>query len=1134
MKPKLKQKVQFSFTDPISRKVYEGLKRVVGESTASFYKDACKIYSSDAKVESKTHLIGHLLREILGDLTDVLLPVDYKPRGKSKNEKKIKKILRVYKIDPNKEPVPLWLDIAKSKDGVALHRWAHRGGLLSVRPIDEQFKQLWREIQVLFQFLIEVVEKNFANYVDYLDDLLAKEQISKKDLGEFKQKIPCNSVTLGYFFEKLDKPACLKSLIEKGFFDNPMPPFEHPDGGVSFPYWPQMTYLVKMSKIPSAQEDVLSVCLEIKTENLRTNAEILEIAVNLPGSKAVKLVEKSYEKIDQVNSWFHPEKYGRLITHLAKEGQEKEALELARKVLSVKPNPRKPTVIKGHTFSHEPVALFDDWHYEKILKENYPEFVDLVGIKAVIVLLDLIEEFIRLSDEGKESSSKDNYSYIWRRAIEDSSQNFKHEVGDLLITAARDACERYIKSSPKQLGSLIDELDSRKLNIFSRLSLHLLRLFSKNAKEKVVKKLMDKEEFNEGSRLTHEYFLLAENCSGMLNTKQRRQVWDWIMSGADRDIYKKLMKQNGRRVTKKGVERYVKNWQMYHILPFRKLGSKWEQHYQKLEEELGKPEHPSFSSWSSGGSWGPTSGISAEQISKMDPKEIIDFLKKWEPPANDPLDRSREGTGRQLSENVKSDPKRWTKSVSSFGQLDPTYVRSLLNGYRDSLKEGKDFDWNPILGLCKQVLSKPLKIKGRKATSLFGDDPDWSWCRNTIIDLVSEGLREHSGKLPISLKDKTWEIIEELTHDPDPTPKREKEYLKSSQDDPLTLAINSIRGDAMGAAIQYGVWLKKAKEARSQESWTLRKDALELLGVLKYHLDPKKDPSLAIRAIYGEKLATLTWLDKGWVKKNVDVIFPKETKQKIYFNTAWEAYIIFVNPFNDLLRILKGQYKRAIGEVGKHRDAKHHLVSPDQRLAQHLMVFYWRGELDFDDKNGLLNSFFDAAPPDLRGQALEFVGRNLRDVNKVPPAKVKKRLMDLWEKRLTAVKKAAQKYPDSKKELAGFGWWFASRHLDDEWLLRQLKEVLELGCELQGDHLIVEKMVELASSYPLEVISSTTMLTEQDKKGWGVLTWKEELREVVRLVLATKRREPVKLARELVNKLIAKNHLEFKDLIETK
>ena len=230
--------------------------------------------------------------------------------------------------------------------------------------------------------------------------------------------------------------------------------------------------------------------------------------------------------------------------------------------MAVKPDPRKPTVIEGHTFSHDPIAFFDDWHYEKILNENYPGFVDQTGMEAVKVLVDLIQDYVNLSDEGRKSGSKDDYSYIWRPAIEDNSQNHKFGVRDLLVTGLRDACEQFLRYHPDQILVMVKELESKKLSIFKRLSLHLLRLFPKGAEEKIAQELLNKEEFQGESRVTHEYFLLAEAHGSLLNKEQKEQVWSWIMNGADVESYKKWRAQNGHKTTQAEIEKYINEFKV--------------------------------------------------------------------------------------------------------------------------------------------------------------------------------------------------------------------------------------------------------------------------------------------------------------------------------------------------------------------------------------------------------------------------------------------------------------------------------------------------------------------------------------------------------------------------------------------
>ena len=65
----------FRFDDPRQARIFERLKRLVGEGPAAFYRDACRLMTEENDYESTTHLVAHLLREIESALRDVLEPV---------------------------------------------------------------------------------------------------------------------------------------------------------------------------------------------------------------------------------------------------------------------------------------------------------------------------------------------------------------------------------------------------------------------------------------------------------------------------------------------------------------------------------------------------------------------------------------------------------------------------------------------------------------------------------------------------------------------------------------------------------------------------------------------------------------------------------------------------------------------------------------------------------------------------------------------------------------------------------------------------------------------------------------------------------------------------------------------------
>ncbi len=270
----------------------------------------------------------------------------------------------------------------------------------------------------------------------------------------------------------------------------------------------------------------------------------------------------------------------------------------------------------------------------------------------------------------------------------------------------------------------------------------------------------------------------------------------------------------------------------------------------------------------------------------------------------------------------------------------------------------------------------------------------------------------------------------------------------------------------------------------------------------------------------------LTWLDEKWVEKSQSLIFPSDPKLQKYFDAAWESYITFVNAYDNVFKILKSQYERAVTEIGHHTDNKHHLENPDQNLAHHLIIYYWRGLINLDDK--LLGNFYKSASVELKSEIIDFVGRVSKN-DSVVPRKVLDRFIALLNFRIAKVKKG--KKSDNAKEFESLNWWVASEKFDDEWILNKLLEVLEMGSDMEGDHLAMERFVEIADKFPLQVIKCSRLMVENDKKGWGVLHWRDDLKTVIDVVLKSKNEEARKAAIEFVHRLASRGHIEFKDLI---
>jgi hypothetical protein len=338
----------------------------------------------------------------------------------------------------------------------------------------------------------------------------------------------------------------------------------------------------------------------------------------------------------------------------------------------------------------------------------------------------------------------------------------------------------------------------------------------------------------------------------------------------------------------------------------------------------------------------------------------------------------------------------------------------------------------------------------------------------------------------------------------------------------------------MHAVIQYALWVRKHLEKQPDAKSRIGRgfeEMPEVQEILDAHLDPRRDPSLAIRAVYGWWFPWLVLLDAEWARSRLRKIFPREEALQDLRNAAWTTYIIFCAAYDNVFDVLQDEYTQALDRVGAVHSERLR-EDPHQRLAEHLMVFYWRGNLSLDEPDGLLVHFYMSAPETLKAHALEFLGRVLRDTKEHVSEEILDRLRLLWERRLVAVCEARPSVAGSS-ELAAFGWWFASGRFEDSWAMTQLIEALKLARRAEPDDLVAERLAMLTTTIPRETVECLRLMIEGDQEGWHMHIWREHARTILTKALQGTNIEARQAAVDLIHRLGARGYFEFRDLLPT-
>ena len=381
-----------------------------------------------------------------------------------------------------------------------------------------------------------------------------------------------------------------------------------------------------MSEIPEARVAVATIARAIpQTSNVRVHEDLAEIALNLSPADSTSLAARAEEWLVQPHLVGLPEKLGRLVVHLAEGGQEQAALTLARTLLQVKPSDLAE-VEREAGFPPEVRARFDDWHYERLLEKCVPVLADRAGVAAFDLFSEFLESAVEVARNAEDSPAPEDYSYVWRPAIEDHPQNGPAGIRGLLVTAVRDAGERLARADSAVVRHLVERLDARPWKIFHRIALHMLRLFPDSAGTELAAHLAEKSRF-EDVTLRHEYYLLEEAAFARLSHEDQETILRWVEEGPDLEAYRAWRKENeGTEAPEEDVQRYKRTWQRDRLYPVAaSLAGERRRSYDDLIRDLGEPKDPEFHLMRRMTSWvGPTSPKSLEEL-RVDGPGLVDI-----------------------------------------------------------------------------------------------------------------------------------------------------------------------------------------------------------------------------------------------------------------------------------------------------------------------------------------------------------------------------------------------------------------------------------------------------------------------------------------------------------------------------
>ena len=93
------------------------------------------------------------------------------------------------------------------------------------------------------------------------------------------------------------------------------------------------------------------------------------------------------------------------------------------------------------------------------------------------------------------------------------------------------------------------------------------------------------------------------------------------------------------------------------------------------------------------------------------------------------------------------------------------------------------------------------------------------------------------------------------------------------------------------------------------------------------------------------------------------------------------------------------------------------------------------------------------------------------------------------------------------------------------------REFVVLVLKAEPDYHVVERLVVLAETMPLEAVQCLTLMVQGDKEGWEIGSWRDDSRKILAIAIASGNSAARQAAIALVNRLAARGMPDYKDLL---
>ena len=949
-------------------------------------------------------------------------------------------------------------------------------------PTPEEFEACFKDIE---RTVVDLLASITAENQMEIQTILANAQNSESDVETMFSLIERRGANYVFFFKHAAEKvgtAWLSHLDKRGYFTNL--PNAEPIGNdrVNFPFsWP-MHYLARMAKC--APDDVIEIVLRLpKTDNPWIYNEILEIALQLPGSLSAKLQPKILEYV-KLEHHVLVNRFADVLARWIEENQLAAALKLAKALVKFIPDPQEKAKRKRRRETPEdsaaiatlvvetqldPSTRIDDMEYLTILSESVHLLAEKEPYEVARILIDATVSLIHLRTHEENRDKGIDYSESWCERLTKSEGDYADAKKSLVHTLTF-ACEQVYEKLPESVFELDMTIRQQQWRVFKRLRHHLYAQYPTEMTKPWIQELVRDYESYDKWEYTYEFQqMIRSACEhfgmGLLAKEEFKRIFDCIHTGPPKDRFPK--------------EEFNRNRRRFHRMQFAPFASvlfgEYEIYFRELEAEaktlISGDDYPPFKT--RGGHVFKRSPRFPEDLANLTDGQLLTYINEWNKKEEDfegdnLIEIDTDGLSRAFQSVFKdsilpctSRLQFWISNLKSV--KEPVYLQRMIEVMQEQVEAGDLDKLEKWLACANRILmhtNRAQEISKAKSEE-HQDVPDSYYARWAVVDFIRVCLEENVN-VPMSAQGQLAEILEMLCTQFDWHLDQEKANYSNQMDLP-DKAINNARGNALRELVNFGLWLRRHDS---------KVETREVTTILEKRLAPEAANPLTLPeyAMLGLHYNQIFYLNEAWATAHKSDLFPQADFSK--WLAAFNGFITYNRMFEPVFEVLRGDFEFALKNLAQFKTLHRHAGQPIYLLGKHLFTLYLWEKYPLTGGDSLLEKYYKATidNPEQWANLFEHVGRMLRDTTDELDTNIRNRIVSFFDWRFAIGK---------PKELRKFTFWLKAKCLDARWRLKAYSKILDIcKAEDMSVAIQIDALCEMLPDYTADVVACFTKLTD--------------------------------------------------------